>query len=434
MATFDFLGASALFVGDTSATTVPIAATAVNSGELIVVAIKCNTPFTMTIGDGGVGMTWSTPVYAQTGGSTEQQCTGIAWAIANTTGNLSVTAALNGSRNFRTGLLTRYELGAGLAVSQVDSDVGASGDSNVSSWSTAALTVAVSDLVVCSVGSNTSTARRSSSNMTSAITDSANRHSVFYAKVASGTTFTPTGSITSAADTYAAIAISLRAVGSDTTPPTGSSSSIGTNGTTLTINFSEAVSVGSGGNSGFTLTASGGATTLTYSSGSGSSSLVYTSSRTILQGETITLSYTQPGNGIEDAAGNDLATFSGAAVTNSSTQVGGVTHPSGWPTVTVGATLSASQDRVKGDPDISTGNIIAWGNIQGTGTVTVFNDGSYEYSSGVTSFQFQIYDGTWGNVGTITIGVTGGATTVSGRARRYVSNTLQAIRTFARKI
>jgi hypothetical protein len=109
-------------------------------------------------------------------------------------------------------------------------------------------------------------------------------------------------------------------IGSDTTAPTVSSAAINTTGTSLTLTMSETVSIGSGGSGGFTLSASGGAATLTYASGSGSSALVYTISRPIQYGETVTRSYTQPVNGIEDLAGNDLASFSGAAVTNGSTQ------------------------------------------------------------------------------------------------------------------
>jgi hypothetical protein len=41
-----------------------------------------------------------------------------------------------------------------------------------------------------------------------------------------------------------------------------------------------------------------------------------TSADTFVTGETITLAYTQPGDGIEDIAGNDLASFSGESVTN----------------------------------------------------------------------------------------------------------------------
>jgi hypothetical protein len=108
----------------------------------------------------------------------------------------------------------------------------------------------------------------------------------------------------------------------DTTAPTvvPASTSINSAGTSLTIGFSETVTIGSGGSGGLTLSASGGAVTATYSSGSNSTSLIYTLSRVIASGETITRTYTQPVNGIEDLAGNDLLSFSGISVTNSSTQ------------------------------------------------------------------------------------------------------------------
>lgn len=108
--------------------------------------------------------------------------------------------------------------------------------------------------------------------------------------------------------------------GADVTTPTLTSSTINAAGTTITRTFSEIVAVGSGGSTGWVLTLSGGACTSTYSSGSGSSSLVYTLSRTPQLGETGTEAYTQPGNGIEDSSGNDLATLSGATITNNSTQ------------------------------------------------------------------------------------------------------------------
>jgi hypothetical protein len=78
---------------------------------------------------------------------------------------------------------------------------------------------------------------------------------------------------------------------------------------------------------------SGGATTLTYASGSGGTSLTFNVSRTVLEAETGCVnSYTQPGNGIEDLAGNDLASFSNQAVTNNSTQVPADATP---PSVTI---------------------------------------------------------------------------------------------------
>lgn len=117
--------------------------------------------------------------------------------------------------------------------------------------------------------------------------------------------------------------------GGDVTPPTVSAAAINAAGTTLTLTMNETTTIGAGGSTGLTLSASGGAVSASYSSGAGSSSLSFSLDRTILAVETATRSYTQPGNGFEDAAGNDLATFSGQTVTNNSTQGGGGDPPSG---------------------------------------------------------------------------------------------------------
>lgn len=112
----------------------------------------------------------------------------------------------------------------------------------------------------------------------------------------------------------------------DITVPTLSSATIPSAGTTISLVFSENVTFGAGGNGGWTLAMTGGvmngaAVTMAYSSGDGASTLVYTLSRKVFSDETGTVAYTQPGNGVEDASGNDLATIATAAVTNSSTQV-----------------------------------------------------------------------------------------------------------------
>ena len=105
--------------------------------------------------------------------------------------------------------------------------------------------------------------------------------------------------------------------GPDTTPPTLSSVTIGAAGNQLTLSFNETVSIGLGGNGGWTINMSGtGTETLTYASGSGSTALVFNISRVIAAGETGTVSYTQPGNGVEDTSGNDLQSISNRAVTN----------------------------------------------------------------------------------------------------------------------
>lgn len=105
----------------------------------------------------------------------------------------------------------------------------------------------------------------------------------------------------------------------DVTAPTVSSVTLAANGLSLTIVLSEACTIGAGGSTGFVLVATGGNSALTYSIGDGTDVLIYTSARAISSTETLTLTYVNPGDGIEDAAGNDLDSFSGQAVTNSST-------------------------------------------------------------------------------------------------------------------
>lgn len=101
-----------------------------------------------------------------------------------------------------------------------------------------------------------------------------------------------------------------------TAPIRAVSARVANDGDSLTISFSEVASIGAGGNGGFALTMSGGAVTLTYASGDDSDALVYNTSRTIASGETGTLAYTQPGDGIEDSGGADLASFSALPVSN----------------------------------------------------------------------------------------------------------------------
>lgn len=106
--------------------------------------------------------------------------------------------------------------------------------------------------------------------------------------------------------------------GGDTTAPTLVSATIAENGTSLSLVFSESVTVNT--NTGFVLTATG-SPSLTYASGAGTATLVYTISAAVQQSESgITLAYTTGANYIEDAAGNDLGSFTGTAVVNNSTQ------------------------------------------------------------------------------------------------------------------
>lgn len=68
------------------------------------------------------------------------------------------------------------------------------------------------------------------------------------------------------------------------------------------------------------LSVNGTPVSTTYSSGSGSTTYVYTVP-VVGVGATLSLSYTQPGNGIEATVGGvDVDSFSGLGVANNSTQ------------------------------------------------------------------------------------------------------------------
>lgn len=104
-------------------------------------------------------------------------------------------------------------------------------------------------------------------------------------------------------------------------PPTLSSASVDSDGLTLRLTFSRDVVHGAGAQQ-LDITTSfttAGARTVIHSSTSGAV-ILYTLDRTINSGDTGTVSYTQPGNGIEAVDdGQDVASFSGQNVTNNST-------------------------------------------------------------------------------------------------------------------
>lgn len=118
----------------------------------------------------------------------------------------------------------------------------------------------------------------------------------------------------------AAVVDSYDVSGADTTNPTVVSAAINAAGDTLTINTDENVIAGAHNFNDFALTLSGGAVIATYTGGSGTQALTYSLNRTVLQGESGTLAYTQQGDGVKDAVGNVMATFSGLVVANGSTE------------------------------------------------------------------------------------------------------------------
>lgn len=112
----------------------------------------------------------------------------------------------------------------------------------------------------------------------------------------------------------------------DPVPTHSGAWTIAADGDTHTLVFSEAITFGAGGSGGFVANMSGGAVNLTYSSGSGTTSIVFTGNRTVESSETQTGdngAYTQPGNGAEDSAGQDVVTFTGHTITNDSEAGGG---------------------------------------------------------------------------------------------------------------
>jgi hypothetical protein len=69
--------------------------------------------------------------------------------------------------------------------------------------------------------------------------------------------------------------------------------------------------------------------------------------------------------------------------------------------VTLTNPLAPFNNRLQSTPDMAPGDIVAWGGIEGTGTVDVLPDGSFEASATVTAFWFEVWDGTgWGTKGT----------------------------------
>jgi hypothetical protein len=196
----------------------------------------------------------------------------------------------------------------------------------------------------------------------------------------------------------------------DETPPTVSSRVIPTSGTTFLMGFDEAVTFTGAVP---TLTGcSGGATTLSYVSGSGTASLTFGVSRVVLGEETGCVnSYTQPGNGIEDIAGNDLASFSEQAVTNNSTQVApadalllsnviptsGTTFPKQSTLVAIGVTSdSAASCRIGSSAGLDWASLTAYTTTGGTthsASYPVVAGGVYQVCSRCYSTILDLYSG-----------------------------------------
>lgn len=101
------------------------------------------------------------------------------------------------------------------------------------------------------------------------------------------------------------------------------SAGINTAGNEVTFAYNKPVQIGAGGSGG--ATASGGIT-LTFDRVSGST-VVFTTSRIISEGEAVTVSYVNPGNGIEAVSnGNDVPNMTDVEASNSSSVTTGVVY------------------------------------------------------------------------------------------------------------
>lgn len=182
--------------------------------------------------------------------------------------------------------------------------------------------------------------------------------------------------------------------------PTLSTAVLGTDGTTLTLTFSEAVTQGSGyADSQLDLDASttGNDIGLTYSSGDGTTTHVYTAASQIESGETVDLDFDGTADSLESSTGGDLAAIVSASVTNNSTY-----SPSG-PTFASNSIIPFLDDAIWGSLTLTNG----WVNMtasaradtndgdmptQDAGTYTLVYDVRDDTASGDNIATVQFYD------------------------------------------
>lgn len=99
--------------------------------------------------------------------------------------------------------------------------------------------------------------------------------------------------------------------------PTLVSATVAASGDSISLVFSRAISLGL--LNVFTITdPTNGTTTPVYASGTGTTTLVFDLPSTVQSGETVTMDFTQPGNGWQALDGHDVASIADGAVTNSS--------------------------------------------------------------------------------------------------------------------
>ena len=193
-------------------------------------------------------------------------------------------------------------------------------------------------------------------------------------------------------------------VTADTTAPTHSSSSVASNGTSWTFTCDENMAVGAGGAGGLTVTmTTAGAITLSSCSASGSN-ILCTGSPAVGYGDTISagVSYTQPTNGFEDTAGNDLASFSNHASFTNNVPSGGAWH---WPSSYGDSSFTTDEGGIDGTYHVGAPIVIS-----GSGTATKMAAQVTNNSGSAITLQFCLFDASHSQVATATANVPNGTT------------------------
>ena len=181
----------------------------------------------------------------------------------------------------------------------------------------------------------------------------------------------------------------------DTTAPEISTVALGTNGTTVTIGFSETVVTTASDDGDFNLDCATSGTNIAINSISGSgNSRTFTAASTVHRGDTCNCDYTGAANEIEDAAGNDLAAVNDKAVTNNSTANTApnsiIDTPTEDTTITAGETVNFTGTGTDDDGDDMT---YAWNFDGGASNSTSSDPGNVQFNTaGVYHVVFTVTD------------------------------------------
>lgn len=111
------------------------------------------------------------------------------------------------------------------------------------------------------------------------------------------------------------------------------------------------------------------------------------------------------GTSIKNGVSVNVVLTDDDAVASNSFALTSIQPPSGWFFVNIGTPNTTADNRLTATPDLASGDQVEYGDIVGTGAVTVFDDGTFSADSGVTSFDFRVWttgDG-WGSVATQTL-------------------------------